>query len=200
MEEKTTEELKRLMAEVAQELTRRMEQEKRYYHIPFPRGHIRTLGHFAQRWPYLPANKRRTLACMLQLCDINRWHLNVWEIGLTAGTVWEWHCTLPVIAVIESLIHGFGVEHGIFDENTGFKKSINKLHNAGVINNALRDELHALRQMRDEIHLFLKGDVQMHDKTAKRYNRSVKALQWLEGCLMFYEVPEEANKSVERTA
>ena len=180
MEDIPTDELIVLMGEVAQELTRRFEDEKRLLQVPFPRGYIRTLGTLKKRWPYLPNDVQRTLACTLQLCDINKWQLNIWRIGLTAGSVWEWHCTLPVISVMETLSHGFGVHCMGYDTNFQFKKIINKLYNDKVITMELRDELHHLRELRNEVHLFLKGWVEMHDDKPRRYNRAVRTLKRLE--------------------
>lgn len=180
METKTTDELVGMMAELSQELTARFENERRLLKVPFPQGYIRTLGSLKKRWPYLPNEIKRTLACTLQLCDINKWQLNVFRIGLTAGNVWEWHCMLPVISVMETLSHGYGVHRMGYDQNLQFKRIINKLYNDKVITIELRDELHILRELRNEVHLFLKGWIEMHSDKPERYNRSVRTLKWLE--------------------
>lgn len=184
MEDKTTEELVQLMGEVAQELTKRVKGNPGLLNVPFPRGHIRALNTFRNRWPYLPEHRVRTLSCILQLCDVNQWHLNTWKVSLTAGSVWEWQCSLPVVAVMETIINGFGVRCGIFNENTSFKKCINKLHNAKVYKNQLRGELVTHKNRRNEIHLFLKNYVDHHDGKTRRYNQAIRTLHKLEARLL----------------
>lgn len=184
MEDKTTEELRNNFETAAQELTRRTLVDPQMHQIPFPRGYIRRIEDLRPRWPYLTSDHQRNMACVCQLCDINRWHLNTWKISLTAGTMWEWQAALPVIAMMEHLIHGFGIRTGIFSENTNFKRAINKLHNAQVYKNQMRGELHSHREFRNEVHLYLKGRVEMHDDKPKRYNKAVRTLRKLEGILL----------------
>ena len=78
----------------------------------FPLGFIRSLASHYQRWPYLSQSRKRTVACVIQLCDVNRFHLNTWSLSLTAGTMWQWYCIMPVVAVIETLLHKVGVQEG----------------------------------------------------------------------------------------
>jgi hypothetical protein len=105
---------------------------------------------------------------------------------LTAGTIWEWSCALPVIAVVETLIYEFGQQFKLFPAGTQFKKAINVLNSKGVIRQKLRDKLHKLRKFRNEIHLYLKENVEMYDGKPKRYNKSVFILHELEKALKKY--------------
>lgn len=146
----------------------------------FPRGYIRRLDDIRPRWPYLSPERQRTVACIIQLCDVNRWHLNTWSLGLTAGSVWEWHSTLPVIAVIETLLYEFSLQQGLVRDGAKFHKVIDTLNSKGVYKQALRDKLHELREYRNEVHLYLKGEVEMHDGKPKRYNEAVKTLHEVE--------------------
>lgn len=92
---------------ISDKLPKHLEDHQESLGIDFPRGVIRPLRNHYHRWPYLCGDRKRTVACTIQLCDVNRWHLNVWSLGLPAGTMWVWHCTVPVIAVIETLAYEF---------------------------------------------------------------------------------------------
>ena len=169
--------------ELASQLTRVWTETEKPIKADFPKGIIRTIASCHKRYPYISSSRRRTLACVLQLCDINRWNLNMWRIGLTAGTVWEWHCAIPVICVSETLTHEFAVQRSWMTADSNFKKGINVLNSKGVIKRPLHDQLHELREFRNTIHLHLQGKVAMHDGLPKRYNDSVRALQQLEAAM-----------------
>jgi len=169
--------------QLAKELGDHAKDRKSRIKVRFPWGVIRRLDDLSERWPYLDPPRRRTVACMIQLCDVNRWHLNVWDIGLTAGSLWEWHCTIPVIAVIECLEHEYGVQEGWISEETKFKKTINTLHSKGVYGPDLCDRLHELREFRNRIHLYLTEEVEMADGLPKRYNEAVIGLHDLENAI-----------------
>ena len=160
-----------------------LKSQKECLKVQFPWGVIRPLKSHYTRWPYLSYERKRTVACTIQLCDINRWHLNVWRIGLTAGTVWEWHCTVPVIAVCETLCYEYGRQFDLISEGARFKKAIDTMQSKGVIPAKLRDELHSLREYRNGIHLYLQGRVEMHGGKPRRYNDAVRALRKLERTL-----------------
>ena len=104
--------------DLARQLTQQWEKTKKPIKAQFPRGFIRRFQDISNRWPYLEAERARTVCCVIQLCDINRWNLNIWKIELTAGTVWEWHATLPVIAVIETLCREFALQRGWIKADT----------------------------------------------------------------------------------
>lgn len=67
-----------------------------------------------------------------------------------------------------------------------FLKVIDCLNSKGVYKQALRDKLHELREYRNEVHLYLKGDVEMHDGKPKRYNEAVRTLHAVEKKLAEY--------------
>lgn len=180
------EEAKKAFENAAQVLTEHLKAKEGKVGARFPRGFIRPLNAHISRWPYLSDDRQRTVACVIQLCDINRWNLNIWDIGLTAGTVWEWHCSLPVIAVIETLIYEFGVQMGFFKEGTRFEGSINIFVVRCVIDKDMSAKLHSLRRYRNEMHLRLKDEVEMHDGKPRMYNESVRALHAVETRLNEY--------------
>jgi len=155
--------------------------------VKFPRGVIRTIKDLKPRWPYLTGERARIVACTIQLCDKNRWHLNTWEVGLTCGTMWVWHCTIPVIAVIETLMYEYGVQKKIVNGQAKLKKIIDTFQSKGIISASLRDELHELREFRNGIHLYLQDKVQIHDGKPKRYNDAVRALHEPEKAIKKYE-------------
>ncbi len=180
MDELSDEELRQMFHDCANEWTSRFKENHRMLAVQFPYGQIRPLREICSRWHYLPYEKRRNLGCAIQLCDVNSWFLNTWKISLTAGAEWEWQCSLPVVAVIEMLLHSYGTEIGLLNDDTPLKKAINRFHNARIIGNHLRGELHIHRKRRNDIHLFLKGRVTNHDNKPSRYNQSVRTLGKLE--------------------
>ena len=147
----------------------------------FPTGVICTLRSQYYRWPYLSESRKRTVACTIQLCDINSFHLNVWKLRLTAGAMWQWHCSVPVIAVIETLSYEYGVQYRLLKKDSSFKRVIDTLQSKGVITANLRGLLQELRQYRNDIHLYIRTEeVEMYDGRPKRYNDAVRALRRLE--------------------
>ena len=171
---------------IADSLPQHLKRHKECLRIQFPWRVIRPLKSHYTRWPYLSESRKRTVACTIQLCDVNRYHLNVWKIGLTAGTMWEWHCTVPVVAVIETLAYEFGRQFELINEGAKFKKIIDTLQSKGVISAKLREQLHALREYRNGIHLYLQGEVEMHNGKPQKYNEAVRGLRNLERVLREY--------------
>ena len=176
-------ETRRAFEEAADQLTTEWQKTKKPVKASFPKGYIRKLGDLKDRWPYLKRERQRTVACVIQLCDINRWNLNIWEIGLTAGTLSEWHHTLPVIAVVETIIRELALQQGWVKEEAPFKKCINVMNSKGLIKQELCDRLHKLREYRNNIHLYLRDTVEMHDGKPRRYNNAVNTLHELERIL-----------------
>ncbi len=165
------------LSELAQELTRRKQVTRTGLKARFPTGYIRRIDDISQRLPFLDAERRRTVACALQLCDVNKWFLQTWDVALTAGTMWEWHCTVPIVAVIETLLYEYGRQNQWITGRTDFKKVINTLQSKGVYRHALVQELHELREYRNEIHLSVKGKVELHDGMLTRYARAERVLE-----------------------
>ena len=87
----------------------------------FPSGYIRTISSLRSRWPFLAQGRQRTVACMVQLCDVNRWILNTWDINLTAGYCYDWLCSLPVVAICEMLAVQFCRQQRWFPSNRKVK-------------------------------------------------------------------------------
>ncbi|MEI6344446.1 MAG: hypothetical protein WCP41_03650 [Verrucomicrobiota bacterium] len=126
---------KRALEESAQKTALFLAENHRKAHpikAKFPRGFIRKICVIDERWPYLTRKRRRTLACVIQLCDVNRFHLNTWDLSLTAGSMWQWHSTMPVAALIETLLYEVGVQEGWLKEDSKFKKAIDTFNSKGV--------------------------------------------------------------------
>lgn len=172
-----------MLQQLTQELAHRHAESQLELRIEFPRGCIRSIGELRARWPYVSSDTRRTLACFVQLSDINRWSLNTWEIGLTAGTMWVWQCCLPVIAIIETLLLHYGIRFDWHGPDARFKKTINTCQSNGLYRREFRDKLHGLREYRNQIHAHLYDKVALHDGLPERYNAAVIALKELEGHL-----------------
>ncbi|MHA1685596.1 MAG: hypothetical protein ACTSYD_04215 [Candidatus Heimdallarchaeaceae archaeon] len=189
---KSYEDLVSYLEQIAQEITNRLkeieERNEKPARAAFPRGYIRTIDSLCSRWPYLSSDRQRIVACMIQLCDVNKWILNVWDIGLTAGYCLEWLFTIPVIAVCELLILQFCRQQNWYKNNqrVKFSKAIDRIHSEGVIDDKLRKALHLLRKYRDEIHLELKRKVGLYRGKPINYNVAVVILRCLEKSIMNY--------------
>tara|TARA_B110001469_G_C9563555_1_gene279522 strand:+ start:163 stop:513 length:351 start_codon:yes stop_codon:yes gene_type:complete len=114
--------------------------------------------------------------------------MHTYSVGLTAGTMWEWHVTLPVIAVIETLCGKVIAKEG-WGLGKNFSNCIKKLHEKQIINARLKARIEAQQAYRDEVHLYLKDKIEMHDGTPLKYNRAVKVLHKLEKALIKYYEP-----------
>jgi len=171
-------------ADSSHTLTKHLLETNERVGVSFPSGFIRQIRTIQKRWPYLDQKVSHTLACVVQLSDVNRWHLSVWNVGLTAGTMWDWHCAVPVIAIIESLLIEYGVLQQWLTRDTKFKKVINVLHSRGVFDHLHQAELHELRDYRNELHLFLKRRVRRSDGSLKQHDRAVLALKFTEERLL----------------
>lgn len=109
-------------------------ENSKHLATPFPRGIIRPLTDLRSRWPYLSRADARTVSCAIQLCDVNRFYMHTYSVRLTAGTMWEWHVTLPVIAVIETLCGKV-----IAKEEWGLGKNFNMLQKDAMKSAASRN-------------------------------------------------------------
>lgn len=178
--EKEIEEFGRLAQQISDALPEYIKNNKRNLNIPFPRKVIRKISSVSiEDYPYLNTEQLHTAACALQLCDILTWNLQVWDISLTAGSMWEWHATLQIINFIEFLTIQYTNHHFPIKDNT-FNKSIETLHANGVINPALKDELHSLRTLRNNQHFrIMETEVKevKKDFRVRKFNRAIRALR-----------------------
>jgi hypothetical protein len=101
--------------------------------------------------------------------------------------MWDWQCSVPVIAVIETLLYEVCSQEGWLTNDIAFKKAIDTANSKGVYKQALRDELHELRDTRNHIHIYLRSaPVEAGDGKPIQYNRAVKALHKVEKALSVY--------------
>ena len=168
---------------LASTLTQHVKETGKPLRAKFPTGVIRRIADLEGRWPFLDADRRRTVACTIQLLDVVSWNLNHWKIGLTAGTMWEWHCTLPIVAVVETILREYALQNDWVGPDAKFEKVINTLNSKGVYPQALRDRLQNLRKYRNQIHLFLRDKVSIAEGVPQRFNRAVLLLGEVEKVL-----------------
>ena len=119
----------------------------------FPRGYIRTYGELRPRWPYLDEAHQTLLCQMVQLSDVNRWNLHLWDLSGTAGAAYVWHATIPVIAVMEVLCREFAKVKSLKPQHNNFFSYIEVLKANKIVADQLADELHRLRKYRNTVHL-----------------------------------------------
>jgi hypothetical protein len=111
--------------------------------------------------------------------------MNVYRVGLTAGTMFFWYSSIPVIALIETLLYEVERKEEWVKEGARFKKCIDTLHSKGIYNREFSDKLHELRTWRNDIHIHVKEDrVNVHKGKPKMYNIAVSRLKKLETLLM----------------
>lgn len=180
MKDLSDEELKSTFEKCATEWSSRLQAQPRMLNAQFPYGQIRRIAEIEQRWSYLSKDDRRKLSCVIQLCEVNSWFLNTWKITLTAGSEFEWQCTLPLISVMEMLLYAYGRQLGYLKSDAPFKACINQACSKNIITEHLRDELHIHRNRRNDIHLSLKGYVKNHEGKPKLYNQACRTLRKLE--------------------
>ena len=150
-----------------------------------PKGRIRKLCDLEPRWPYLPPKRRKKCACIIQLCDVNRFFMNTYRVGLKAGTMHVWYSAIPIIALIETLIHEVCVTENWAQEGTGFKKCVNILNSKGIFNHKDKERIHKLRELRNDIHLYLNDrDIKIHEGKPRLYNVAVLRLKRVEKLLL----------------
>ena len=191
-EELTDHEVRSNLTYYAKESTKRLIVKEREDLDPikaqFPPGYIRTISSLRSRWPFLSQGRQRTVACMVQLCDVNRWVLNTWDIGLTAGYCYDWLSSLPVVAICEMLAVQFCRQKEWFPKNrkVKFAASLNKLKENKVIDSKLHKKLEMLRNDRDEIHIERMKRVELYCGKPERYNKAVRVLEELEASMIKY--------------
>ena len=136
-------------------LTSAWQETRKPVKAKFPRGYTRKYADIRPRWPYLDDAHKTLLCQMIQLCDVNRWNLHVWDLAGTAGGAFVWHATVPVIAVIEVLCREFVAAKGftLRSKRKIFENYIWALLDNQVIAEQLCDRLHELRKYRNFLHL-----------------------------------------------
>lgn len=169
--------LKEDLAKQAQRTANHIKRSKTPVLADFPRGIIRTFSELQERWPYLEENRQKVVASTIQLTDINEFYLSAFHVGLYAGEMYRWHCTLPLIAAIETIMYEYGVKSKIISESDKFKTIIDKMNSKGVIKQAHRDHLQELREYRNEIHLFLKEKVELAGEDNPWYEKARELLK-----------------------
>jgi len=192
MKHLSDEELRDTFESCSKEWSSRFNEKPRMLGAKFPHGQIRRISNIEQRWSYLPKAERRKLGCIIQLCDVNSWFLNTWKITLTAGSEFEWQCTLPLISAMEMLLYAYGRESGYLKKDAPFIKCINKAHENDIFKTHLRDELHIHRERRNDIHLTLKGYVNNHPGKHVLYNQACRTLKKLEQRIQTHAAKKEA--------
>lgn len=71
-----------------QPITDAWTEERTPVNAKFPRGYIRKYADLRPRWPYLDDAHKALLCQMVQLCDVNRWNLHMWDLSGGAGAAY----------------------------------------------------------------------------------------------------------------
>lgn len=170
--------------EHAKTLTDAWQETGKPVNARFPRGYIRSYADLRPRWPYLD-DAHKTLVCqVLQLCDVNRWNLFIWDLSGPAGAASVWHATLPVVAVMEVLCRELIKKKGLKPKGKNFFSYIELLKANNIVSEALADEMHRLRQYRNIVHLNADETPEIEGNGLPvNWNHACQALQELEDCL-----------------
>ena len=75
------------------------------------------------------------------------------------------------------------MQYRVFKKGTKFYFVIEALRRDRIISAELTKRLHDLRDLRNEIHLFLKDPVEMYEGKPAMYNEAVRVLRTLENAL-----------------
>ena len=139
----------------AKDLTGAWQDTKKPVNAKFPRGYIRPYSELRPRWPYLDPENKTLLCQIIQLCDVNRWNLHVWDLSGTAGGAYVWNSTIPIIAIIEVLCREYSKlkNFELRTKRKCFENYIFALEDNSVINSDFSAELQELRVYRNSIHL-----------------------------------------------
>ena len=172
---------------IADRLPEHLKQEKQPLDIPFPARVVRPLTVHYHRWPYLSESRKKKVACAVQLCDAMWWHQNIWKMTMTFEPMWEWCCTVPVIAVLEMLAYQFGRQFDMVEKGTGFRKVVNSLRTQGAISTKLRKQLRELNRFKNSVYFRQYAtSSKVTVGKAEIYGEAVRALRNLEYCLRVY--------------
>lgn len=166
---------------LAMTLTEAWQETGKAVNARFPRGYIRTYGELRPRWPYLDDAHKTLLCQMVQLCDVNRWNLYLWDLSGTAGAAYVWHSTIPVVAVTEVLCREFAKVKSLRPQQKNFYSYIEVLKANKILTVELSDELHRLRIYRNGVHLdAAKTPTFEGNGLPEEWNKACKALRILE--------------------
>lgn len=181
MSDRSIEELRYGFEELANELTSRFTTEQQRIRARFPEGYVRGVDELvASRWPYLARESRLRLASMIQLSDVNRWNLNVWDMGPAVRSTWEWYCSIPLVSMMEALVVQYAKKGGSLETKNQFHDSINFLWDKRVIDETLKAQLHGWRKFRNLIHLDPRSRIEPNCS----YDDAVLSLKSLEATLL----------------
>lgn len=98
-----------------------------------------------------------------------------------------WHCSLPVTALIETLVYQVARNEDWLKKGAQFNSCINVLNSKGVYGEKVKERLHELRLSRNDIHIQARvSRVPIHDGKPRLYNKAVIRLKKLEKLLVEY--------------
>ena len=152
-----------------------------------PSGRIQSIDEIAERWPFIPKYRIKHYASVVQLCDVIEWFNSIYSVQLTAGEMWAWHSTVPVVALMEGLLYEVCLIEQWIGKKDGFHKCIGIAYSKGVIDKFLHGQLNSYRRYRNEIHLYLRDEpVVCHDGDPKEFRQALDILRRLEIALNIY--------------
>ncbi|MDA8063967.1 MAG: hypothetical protein M0031_00480 [Thermaerobacter sp.] len=165
-----------------QQLERRLGSLDNQAGVRFPRGVIRTVAHLEGRMDFLPATvTRRNLAYCFQVTDVNRWVMNRFDLGLSAGSLFRKHAAITVVSLMEAVLveavrsRGTKAAKG----KLTFHAAINAAGQGGLISRELALQLHDARKRRNDIHLHRVDERESNRYDLSHYNTAVLVLHRL---------------------
>lgn len=146
--------------------------------VRFPRGYIRTANHFRSTLPFiLNRDTQDNLSYALILTDVYRWLTNRTDLFGTAREMVFKAGVVLAGSICETMAVNY--TNGTIGRTVRFKPRCNRMATAGMITEALRDELHWLWDTRSAIHLC---DVEVREYeryTTADYNRAIASIRGL---------------------
>lgn len=151
--------------------------------IRFPRGFLRTAGHFRSRLVFISdSNLKKNLSYALILSDVLRWLTNRTDLAGTAKEMVIKNAIILMGSICESIaIDG---TKGIIGKKHSFCERTNRMVAKGIITSDLRNELHWLWAKRTGIHIYELDHQEYDTYGLTDYNKAVSATKSLRDALV----------------
>lgn len=102
------------------------------------------------RWPFLEKERRERVMDAVIMREINRLNVHLSDILACQNNRKEKIFTVPTINLIESLVHEYGCQIGLFTDINAYM-AIYRMASNGIINKLLMKQLKSLYEIREEI-------------------------------------------------
>jgi hypothetical protein len=144
--------------------------------IRFPRSVIRPVAYYVRdRVGFIPDGvTARNIAYTLQATDVNRWIVNRFDLGLSAGSIfYKQGCVTMVSAMEAALSAVWRNRHPGGSPSKSFAGLIDALADEGVLTPETAALLHEARKTRNNIHLHRVRNPERNQYNVRVYNRIV---------------------------